>query len=132
MMNDRDKKLFISYKIGRAESTLTEISNLIKFGYLHTSINRIYYTCFYSVQALMATIDLYPKSHSGLLRMFSLHFVKEGKVPSKLSDLYISLFHERQLADYAESSLYDQVHVEKPFTGATDFVNHIKMLIQEK
>lgn len=131
-MTESDQKIYIHQRILRADATLAEINNLIEFGYLHTAINRIYYGCFYSVQALIATLDIYPKSHAGILRMFSLYFAKDGKVPLDLSELFVSLFHLRQLADYAEDIELNKENVEKLLSDTIAFVDHVKMLLQQK
>lgn len=71
-----DKNPRISKKIAKADSTINEIENLLKFGYYTTAVNRIFYACFYSVQALLLSINLEPKSHKGVRTLFS--FCKAG------------------------------------------------------
>ena len=131
-MTERDRKLYISQRLARSKAVIAEIDNLIKFEYLNTAINRIYYSCFYSVQALLASLDLYPKSHAGILRMFSLHFTKKGKIPTSLSEYYTGLFHKRQLADYAEGTEYKKEEAEKLFSTAIDFITYVEKLLEEK
>lgn len=68
----------IRQKLAKSRARLSEISNLLQFGYNDTAINRIYYASFYSVQSLLLSIEIEPKSHKGVLSMFALHFVKTG------------------------------------------------------
>lgn len=131
-MTESDRKLYISQKLARSNATISEIDNLIKFEYLDTAVNRIYYSCFYSVQALLASEDIYPKSHAGILTMFSLHFTKTGKVSSILSDFYTRIFHERQLADYSEVSEYTRQEVEKLHVLAIEFIICVEKFLLEK
>ena len=89
-----DKNPRISKKIAKADSTINEIENLLKFGYYTTAVNRIFYACFYSVQALLLSINLEPRSHKGVRILFSFHFVKLGKIPGDLEDFYTRIFDE--------------------------------------
>ncbi|MEO5945546.1 MAG: HEPN domain-containing protein, partial [Chitinophagaceae bacterium] len=106
-----------------------QIQNLILFTYYNTAVNRLYYASFYAVQALLFTIDIKPKTHSGILNMFSLHFVKQGKIPVELSDFYATIYHHRNLADYFDIDEYDKETVEIMYSSAKNFIEFIDALI---
>jgi len=46
---------------------------------------------------------LEPKSHEGALRLFGLHFVKEGHFEAKASHVFSKLMKYREEADYNPS-----------------------------
>lgn len=129
-MNEKEKIIY--RKMERARTTLAEVKNLIEFKYYNTSVNRLYYASFYAVQALLLNIDVYTKSHKGILSMFSLHFVKENKIPENLSDYFAQIFNERELADYADKDEIEKEAVEEYFADAAKFINHIDLLLKEK
>lgn len=54
-------------------------------------------------RALLLTKGLEPKSHEGALRLFSLHFVKQGSFEAKDSHIFSKLMKFRQEADYNPS-----------------------------
>lgn len=124
-----EKSQRISRKITKAENTINEIENLLEFGYYNTAINRIFYACFYSVQALMLSIDLDPKSHKGVRTLFSFHFVKEGKIPVDLEDFYTRIFDERSFADYSDEDEMDKESLEFILSEAKKFIAHNKELL---
>lgn len=131
-MTIRDKALYIQQRMAKSKATINEINNLLQFGYYHTAINRIYYSCFYAVEALLTTVDTFPKSHKGILTMFSQHFIKTGKVSLDFGEFYSKLFQERLLADYAEESVYTKEFVERMLSVANLFIQHIEKLLEEK
>ncbi|MGR3218548.1 MAG: HEPN domain-containing protein [Candidatus Anammoxibacter sp.] len=47
------------------------------------SISRSYYAMLDTATALLITKDILPKSHEGIIRMFSLHFIKTGILPKE-------------------------------------------------
>jgi uncharacterized protein (UPF0332 family) len=128
-MTDKDRELYSRQKIIKAKATIDEINNLLQFGYFNTAINRIYYACFYAVQALLASIDVFPKTHKGVLNKFSFHFVNEGKVPVQLAKFYPKIFDERLVADYADENELDRSVVEQYYSIATNFIDHINKLL---
>ncbi len=127
-----DKNPRISKKIAKADSTINEIENLLKFGYYNTAVNRIFYACFYSVQALLLSINLEPKSHKGVRTLFSFHFVKQGKIPGDLEDFYTRIFDERSFADYSDEDEMDKESLEFILLEAKKFIAHNKELLGEE
>jgi len=60
-MSQEDIKELIKYRISRAKETISEVHSLIELGYYNTAINRIYYACFYAVNALLINKGLSAK-----------------------------------------------------------------------
>jgi hypothetical protein len=52
------------------------------------------------------TKELEPKSHEGALRMFGLHFVKQGILEPEDSHVFSRLMKYRQEADYNPSYVF--------------------------
>ena len=89
------KKDLVKYRIKRAIETLTEAKKLFELEYYNTCINRLYYACFYAVNALLIKNDIAVSSHNGARQMFGLHFVKEGKISKEDGKLFSDLFDRR-------------------------------------
>ena len=131
-MNEKEKEIYISKKLIKAELILGEIKNFIPLGYFDTSINRIYYSCFYCVQALLARLDIYPKSHKGGLTQFNLHYVKEGIISKNLGRFFQDVFDQRLLSDYDETYEASKDVVEELLSNALIFFEQSKALLQKK
>ena len=123
------KETVIRQKLTKSRARLSEISNLLQFGYYETAINRIYYASFYSVQSLLLSIDIESKSHKGVLSMFALHFVKTGLFPESLAKFYPRIFNERMIGDYEDINDIDKDWVESLYTTALLFNQQIEKML---
>lgn len=131
-MNAAERDISIAQKLRRARNTIDEVHNHLQFGYFNTALNRLYYACFYAVQALLLSIDIAPKSHKGTRTMFSRHFIKEKKFPQELDGFYTRIFDERQFADYMDIEEFDDQTIRLLFDNAKKFIAHVENLLQKK
>ena len=91
----------VKYYLERAAETLEDAKKLASLQSCNSSVNRLYYACFYAVQAaLNAKIDLEAKTHSGIKSLFNLHYVKEGLITIDQSSFYSVLMQRRGESDY--------------------------------
>jgi uncharacterized protein (UPF0332 family) len=82
---------------------------LFEAGSYDGAANRAYYAMFNAARAaLAASTDLNIEDirrHSAVLQLFSLHIVKPGLAPAKLSADINEVFQARALADYSTASI---------------------------
>lgn len=71
-MSDRD--------IALARETLGAAEYLMRGRYYNDAVSRAYYAMFYAARALLASRDIHPKGHKGLILQFGLEFVKTGYI----------------------------------------------------
>ena len=128
-MKHRAKNDFINYRISRANETLDEVHELMKLGYLQTAVNRIYYACFYAVNALLLKHSIRSRTHCGVQRMFGLHFIKTKIISSELGKFYTDLFDKRHTGDYDDFVEFDKQTVNDLYVSAKEFVRMIEKLI---
>lgn len=88
------------YRIQRAKETILEAEMLIQNGFFNAAVNRLYYACYYSVNALLVKQRITAQTHAGVKQMFGLNFIVTGKLPSKLGRFYNQLFNDRITGDY--------------------------------
>jgi uncharacterized protein (UPF0332 family) len=119
----------IKYRINRAKETLSEVEDLMNLGYYNTAVNRIYYACYYAVNALITQKGLKAKRHDGIRQMFGLHFIKTGLIPKEFGKYYTDLFDRRQTGDYDDFVDYDKETVEELYKPADDFISLIEKLL---
>ena len=65
----------VQYRLQRAWESLEEARLLADAGHWNTCANRLYYGCFYAVNALLAASGLAASKHSGVRSLFGRHFV---------------------------------------------------------
>ena len=99
-MTEKNKKSNIDEELSRAETALGAADLLGANGYLNEAVSRLYYYLLYEIRALLLTEGFEPKTHECALRLFSLHFVKDGSFPSDSSHTFSKLMKYREEADY--------------------------------
>ena len=102
-MTEDNKKTNIREELQRADQALKAASLLFDNGLLSDAISRLYYFVLHNVRALLLTEGLQPKSHSGALSLFGLHFVKKGVIEADVSHVFSKLMRYREEADYNPS-----------------------------
>ena len=99
-MSTEERDELVRFRIRCAHEALTEARVLMEQELWRGSINRLYYTMFYGAVALLATQDVYPKTHKGVRQQFGMIFVIPGTVQRELGDAYSELFERRHSSDY--------------------------------
>ena len=100
-MNEKVKDL-VKYRVSRAEESLEEAKMLAGANHWNTCVNRLYYTCFYAVSALLIKHGFASTKHSGIRSLFNQNFVKTGIISKDLAKNYNFLFERRQEGDYED------------------------------
>jgi uncharacterized protein (UPF0332 family) len=90
-LSEKDKFALIKYRIGRANETIVEAKEALELNHLNLAVNRIYYACFYSVEALMLTRDFSTKNHGVLKGEFNKIYIHSGILDKKILKLLIML-----------------------------------------
>jgi uncharacterized protein (UPF0332 family) len=99
-MTDAERKEIIKYRISRAHETLNEVDILIENKLWNTAVNRLYYACYYAVNALLLSKKIQAQTHAGIRQLFGLHFVKTGRIDKELGKFYSIIFDKRLTGDY--------------------------------
>lgn len=128
-MSDTDD--LIGYRLQRALDTLDEARIMAQSGHWNGCVNRLYYACFYAVNALLLTKGLSSSKHTGVRGLFSLHFVKTGEFPKDLAALYNTLFDYRQESDYEDFFTADPDEAAPWIEQADQFIRHVANLIKD-
>jgi len=127
-MNIEERNTYIKYRIETAKKTFDAAKILAENGFWNSSVNRLYYALFYSVNALLVLNGIQTKSHSGTKNQFSIHFIKTGKFDKKYGRLFSELFDWRQKGDYDNIIDYDQNSVQPLFQPVESMI----MVIEEE
>lgn len=125
------KEEYIHYRIEKAKNTLKDAKLLAKNQSWNSSVNRLYYACFYAVLALFAKFNINSQTHSGVKSQFSLHFIKSGKLDKSLGLLYNDLFDFRQKGDYGDFFEFEEKNVLKLIPLVEIFLEKIENLLKE-
>lgn len=114
-MTPEEKKEYVRYRIDSAFQTLEAASVLSEKGFYNSAVNRLYYSAFYAINALLVLNDIFTKSHSSTKSQFSLRFVKTGEFDKKYGRLLSELYDWRQKGDYENLFDFQKQNVEPLF-----------------
>jgi uncharacterized protein (UPF0332 family) len=121
----------IRYRLERSREALDEARILKRENHWNACVNRLYYSCFYAVSALLHTGGMSSSKHSGVKALFNQHWVKTGKITKDKGRFYNQLFESRQEADYIDFVKYEQEMVEPWIPKADKFIDCIAKLCRK-
>ena len=101
------KQDYIDYRILKSNEVFEDAKLLATNLRWNSCVNRLYYSSFHLVSALLFKHDIKSETHNGAKTQFNLHFIKTGKLATKYGKLYSSLFLWRQESDYADFVDFD-------------------------
>src|SRR5436309_1241490 len=98
---DKSIQELIGGYLAKANEKMAVSQRLLFQGDFEDSISRAYYAAFYAAQALLLSEGLSSKSHTGLVSLFGLHFIKPGRIDKKYGRFLSNLLEDRQQSDYS-------------------------------
>jgi len=119
----------VNYRVSRAKETYEEAVLLSKENHWNASVNRLYYACFYMVNALLIKNGLSYSSHNGVKAELHKTFVKTGKISIESGKLYNKLFNMRQEGDYIDFKRFEKEEIAPYLAETHDFISEIEKLL---
>lgn len=120
----------IQANLERANSSLEAARTLLVANFPNDAASRAYYAAFHAASALLLSNDLSFGSHTGVLRAFSLNFVKPAVVDKQYGrDLYW-LAELRQIADYGELQNVSSAEATQAIATADRFIVKVRQLLR--
>ncbi len=99
-LSEEDRIIIVRLQMEKAYTFLAQADEMYRQKYWDIASNRYYYACFHAVQALLIHNGLSIRTHDGLITAFGLHFVKTGKVESRLGAFLSRMEQLREKGDY--------------------------------
>jgi uncharacterized protein (UPF0332 family) len=121
----------IKYRLSRAKETLKDAEILISNNRLNSTVNRIYYSLYYAVLALLETKELASSKHSGVRALFNQYFVKTGIVSKETGRFFSELFNDRQEGDYVDYTKFEVKDVKNKFEKCNFYIGEIEQITEK-
>ena len=131
-MNREDRKEYVKYRLEKSIETLEVAELLIENKKWNSAVNRLYYSVYYSVSALLIDQEVSTKTHSGVKTQFFLHYIKTGKIESTLGKVYSDLFDWRQKGDYGDFFDFSEEDVISILNPTKKLIEKVKGELEEK
>lgn len=123
------KEDLIRYRFYRAKDTFEDAQILADRQKWNSAINRLYYSAYYAVMALLLFSDLKPTTHNGAKSNFTEYFIKTGKIPKETGKIYSQLFTWRQKGDYDDLFDFEEENVLPYFKPVKKLIEQVEELI---
>jgi uncharacterized protein (UPF0332 family) len=126
-----DLEGLISDRIEKAKVTLEAAKLLASKNHWNSAVNRLYYSAFYAVLALLAKVNTKTSTHSGAKSEFYRLFIKSGKLDRKFGELYTDLFNKRQEGDYEDFLNFTIEDIDPLIPLVEEFIKRIESEIDK-
>ena len=126
-----DLDSLIRERIRKAEDTLEASKLLASQNHWNSAANRLYYSAFYAVLALLAKMEVKTSTHSGAKSEFYRLFIKTGRLERRFGELYTDLFSKRQESDYEDFLHFMQTDIDPLIPQVEEFIETIETEINE-
>lgn len=128
-MNDEERDILVNQQLSKAKHFLQQAEEMCQLHHWDLAANRYYYACFHAVQALFIHDKISGHTHAGMIRQFSLYYVKEKLIDLSYGSFLARLMQLRQKADYncAYDITKEEIFDMQP--RAIEFVRAIETLI---
>lgn len=132
MLTDEERRDLIKYRIEKSYKVYQEAIDNAKLGHWNLAGNRLYYSSFHMIQALLLDSGLDAHTHSGMLHVFGLHFITSGKLRKEYGRLLSRLFELRQSGDYNDMFDATEDDVAIYFGPVKNLLQEIENMISHK
>jgi uncharacterized protein (UPF0332 family) len=124
-MTGKAVKALVDYRMEKSRESIKAARLMVKEKMFAFAMNRIYYSLFYAVQALLAKSALSFSKHGQVKGCFNREFIKSGILPIDMGRLYNKAFEYRQKFDYVDFTIPEEDMVVEYIEKAEQFVNNI-------
>lgn len=128
-MEEKEKEK-VEKLIEKADRKLRAAQRLCEDEMYEDAISRGYYGMYHAATALLLTKEITAKTHSGLLAMLSLHFVKPGIMEEEYYSMIARDKDLRENSDYEPFYIGSSDEAKCVIDDAQGFIKRVKELIQ--
>ena len=129
-MKSKHIEALISYRMERSRESIRAAEIMLENEMLTISMNRVYYSMFYAVQALLVLHKVSFSKHGQVKGYFNRELIKTGIFSVDMGKLYNKVFEYRQKFDYVDFAVPDRDMVSEYIEKAREFHSTIKEYIQ--
>ena len=129
-MKSKHIEALISYRMERSRESIRAAEIMLENEMLTISMNRVYYSMFYAVQALLVLHKVSFSKHGQVKGYFNRELIKTGIFSVDMGKLYNKVFEYRQKFDYVDFAVPDRDMVSEYIEKAREFHSTIKKYVQ--
>jgi len=129
-MKSKHIEALISYRMERSRESIRAAEIMLENEMFAISMNRVYYSMFYAIQALLVLHKVSFSKHGQVKGYFNRELIKTGIFSVDMGKLYNKVFEYRQKFDYVDFAVPDRDMVSEYIEKARGFHAKINEYIQ--
>jgi uncharacterized protein (UPF0332 family) len=126
------QKDYFQYRIERSSELFQDAILLAENKRWRSCVNRLYYSSFHLISALLSLDGITTKSHDGLKTKFLQSYIKTSLIDMEFGKLYARLLDWRQESDYSVYLEFNEEDVMPLIDKIDEFNQVLKDLIDSK
>lgn len=119
----------VEHLLNRSKESFEEAKILSNAEHWNTTVNRLYYSCFYAASALLQKYGKSSSKHSGVRSLFNNLFIRTGILSKDIAFIFNDLFDRRQESDYGPFFTFEENDVTPWFDEVELFVKKVTEII---
>jgi len=131
-LTDTEREIIVNLELEKSQKTFFEMEYCIQGNLWNSAANRLYYSMFHAISALLISDGLSVKSHRGVMALFGQNYVKSGLFTKEEGALFSDLVIMRDNADYNCFYEADEEKLRPYVEPARQLINKIKQYISAK
>ena len=128
-MKTDEKIALINYRLDRSRESLKAAYLMFENDLCVSAMNRIYYSMFYAVQALLILKGSTFSKHGQVKGFFNREFIKKEIFPKEFGRLFNNAFEYRQKFDYVDLITPDSALISDYLGKADTFIDELSRYI---
>lgn len=125
-LNNEERRAIVTLEYEKAVNTYNKIQTLADNDMWDFVANRLYYSAFHAVLALLINDGHKTATHRGIVAIFGLHYIKTGVFTLEDGKMYSRLESMRDEADYNCAFNATQEDIEPYIAMVGSFLDRVK------
>ena len=130
-LKEEDRRILIELELEKAEKTFSQIEALQREQYWDTLSNRLYYSLFHAVSALLINDQREVGSHKGAAIRFHQYYVKTGVFTEEEGSFFSQMETLREKSDYNCFFNVTETDIVSKIVPASAFISKVKQYVAE-
>ena len=124
-----EKRALSAVRFEHAQECFDAAKNLVAAGQYKSAANRLYYSVFHGMRAVLAFDGIDMKHHSGIISEFRKRYIKNSVFDKALSNTISAAYDMRTGCDYDDHYIISKREVTELITDVDFFLKQIKAFI---
>ncbi len=130
-LKEEDRRILVELELEKAEKTFSQIEALQREQYWDTLANRLYYSLFHAVSALLINDQREVGSHKGAAIRFHQYYVKTGVFTEEEGSFFSQMETLREKSDYNCFFNVTETDIVSKIVPASAFISKVKQYVAE-